>query len=135
MTYPVYDVVRMGEAFCVMCDNQLVERFATQRKAERFAALCELATTAPATPARRTWSSSAQAMANAAQLRPVFDELSYLSSRKVADELNRRGIPAAAGGRWFSTQVLRVRARLGAAVPESDTTRYSRLTLATISNA
>jgi hypothetical protein len=48
----------------------------------------------------------------AKRMRPVFAELSDLSIRALADELNRRGIRAADGGRWHPTQVTRVRARL-----------------------
>ncbi|SRR6266567_3334772 len=53
-----------------------------------------------------------QAVEFAERLRPVFAELSGLSAREAADELNRRGIAAPAGGKWFATQVLRVRQRL-----------------------
>ena len=45
-------------------------------------------------------------------LRPVFAELSGLSARKAAEELNRRDIPTAAGGKWHAVQVIRVRERL-----------------------
>ena len=48
----------------------------------------------------------------AERLRPVFLELANMSARKAAEELNRRGIPAPAGGNWFATQVIRVRERL-----------------------
>jgi DNA invertase Pin-like site-specific DNA recombinase len=48
----------------------------------------------------------------AERLRSVFGELSDLSARKAAGELNRRGITAPAGGKWFAAQVVRVRARL-----------------------
>jgi Recombinase len=53
-----------------------------------------------------------EALERAEQLRPVFAELSGLSARKAAEELNRRGIPTAAGGKWFAAQVIRVRERL-----------------------
>jgi hypothetical protein len=36
------------------------------------------------------------------------------ASRKAAEELNRRGIAAPAGGKWFAIQVIRVRERLSA---------------------
>ena len=52
------------------------------------------------------------AAAFAAHLRSVFAELSGLSARKAAEELNRRGIAAANGGKWFAVQVIRVRERL-----------------------
>jgi hypothetical protein len=41
----------------------------------------------------------------AQNLRTVFAELSDLSARKAAEELNRRGIPTAAGGKWHAMQV------------------------------
>jgi DNA invertase Pin-like site-specific DNA recombinase len=53
-----------------------------------------------------------EAAERAERLRPVFDELAALSARKTAEELNRRGIAAPAGGRWFAAQVIRVRKRL-----------------------
>jgi DNA invertase Pin-like site-specific DNA recombinase len=53
-----------------------------------------------------------QALERAETLRPVFAELSGLSARKAAEELNRRGIPTAAGGKWHAMQVIRVRERL-----------------------
>ena len=52
------------------------------------------------------------AAAFAESVRPLFAELSGLSARKVAEELNRRGIAAANGGKWFAVQVIRVRERL-----------------------
>ena len=45
-------------------------------------------------------------------LRPVLEELRGLSACKVAEELNRRGITAAEGGKWYAAQVIRVRGRL-----------------------
>jgi DNA invertase Pin-like site-specific DNA recombinase len=45
-------------------------------------------------------------------LRDVFEELSGLSTRKVAEALNSRGIPTPNGGKWRAAQVARVRARL-----------------------
>jgi hypothetical protein len=48
----------------------------------------------------------------AEQLRPVFAALADLSARKVAEELNRRGIEAPAGGKWHAVQVIRVRKRI-----------------------
>jgi hypothetical protein len=42
----------------------------------------------------------------------IREELSGLSARKAAEELNRRGIPTATGRRWFAPQVIRVRERL-----------------------
>jgi len=58
--------------------------------------------------------------ARAEDLRPVFAELSDqvfaelsdLSARKAAEELNRRGAPTPAGGKWHAATVLRVRERL-----------------------
>ena len=37
----------------------------------------------------------------------------FLSRRSLADELNRRGIPTARGGRWHYTTVVRTLTRLG----------------------
>jgi DNA invertase Pin-like site-specific DNA recombinase len=48
---------------------------------------------------------------HAEALRQVFGELAGFSARKAAEELNRRGIQTFAGGRWYATQVVRVRAR------------------------
>jgi len=45
-------------------------------------------------------------------LRSVFAELSGLSARATAEELNRRGISTATGGKWHAVQVIRVRERL-----------------------
>jgi DNA invertase Pin-like site-specific DNA recombinase len=60
-----------------------------------------------------------EAAERAERLRLVFEELSDLSARKAADELNRRKIPAPAGGKWFAPQVMRVRRRLSS--PKSET--------------
>ena len=53
-----------------------------------------------------------EAKARADGLRSVFDGLSELSARKAAEELNARGIPTPAGGKWHATQVIRIRERL-----------------------
>src|SRR6516162_10817859 len=53
-----------------------------------------------------------QAGERAEQLRSVFAELSDLSARKAAETLNARGIPTPEGGKWYATQVIRVRKRL-----------------------
>jgi DNA invertase Pin-like site-specific DNA recombinase len=53
-----------------------------------------------------------EAQARAEELRPVFTELTGLSARKAAEELNRRGIPTPAAGKWHAVTVLRVRERL-----------------------
>jgi DNA-binding NarL/FixJ family response regulator len=37
----------------------------------------------------------------------------FVSQRELMDELNRRGIPAAGGGRWHRTSIARVLIRLG----------------------
>ncbi len=39
-------------------------------------------------------------------------ELAPLSARRAAEQLNRQGIPAPAGGWWFAAQVIRVRQSL-----------------------
>ena len=54
----------------------------------------------------------AEAQQRAESLRGVFEELSALSATKAAEELNRRGVPTAAGGKWQALQVIRVRKRL-----------------------
>jgi hypothetical protein len=51
----------------------------------------------------------AEALQRAESLRRVFEELSGLSARATAEELNRRGIPTAGGGK--AVQVIRVRNR------------------------
>jgi hypothetical protein len=48
----------------------------------------------------------------AEQLRSVMAELAALSANQAAAELNRRQIATASGGRWFATQVIRLRERL-----------------------
>jgi DNA invertase Pin-like site-specific DNA recombinase len=45
-------------------------------------------------------------------LRDVFAELSGLSARQAAEELNKRGVTTPAGGKWHATQIIRVRNRL-----------------------
>jgi DNA invertase Pin-like site-specific DNA recombinase len=53
-----------------------------------------------------------EALERAEGLRTVFDELSSLSARKAAEKLNERGIATPEGGKWYATQVIRVRKRL-----------------------
>ena len=53
-----------------------------------------------------------EALERAEQLRPVFAELAGLSARKIAAELNARGVPTPAGGKWHAVTVQRVRSRL-----------------------
>ena len=53
-----------------------------------------------------------EAKERAEGLRSVFEELSGLSARKAAEELNARGIPTSSGSKWHATQVIRVRERL-----------------------
>jgi hypothetical protein len=56
----------------------------------------------------------AEAVQRAEQLRPLLEgELAGLTTRKIAEELNQRGIKTAEGGAWSPSQVLRVRRRLG----------------------
>jgi hypothetical protein len=61
---------------------------------------------------------AARANANAADLAPIVRELQasgVTTVQGIADELNRRGIPTAAGrGLWQAVQVSRVLARLAA---------------------
>ena len=54
----------------------------------------------------------AGAIERAQRLAPVMAELSGLSARAAAEELNRRGIPTANGGKWQAVQVIRVKNRL-----------------------
>jgi DNA invertase Pin-like site-specific DNA recombinase len=54
----------------------------------------------------------AEALARAKQLRPILAELSHMSARAAADELNRRKIETPAGGLWHGLTVQRVRDRL-----------------------
>jgi DNA invertase Pin-like site-specific DNA recombinase len=53
-----------------------------------------------------------EALARAEALRPILIGLADMSARGIAEELNRRGIPTPAGGRWHAMQVIRVRERL-----------------------
>jgi DNA invertase Pin-like site-specific DNA recombinase len=53
-----------------------------------------------------------EAKERALGLRSVFETLSHVSARQAADALNARGVPAPAGGKWYATQVIRVRKRL-----------------------
>jgi DNA invertase Pin-like site-specific DNA recombinase len=57
----------------------------------------------------------ANAEAFAERVRPVLAELSGLSARAVARELDRRGYATARGGKWSATLVVRTRNRLEAA--------------------
>ena len=54
----------------------------------------------------------AAARERAEALRPVLMELRDLSANAAAIELNRRGVPTPAGGKWRAKTVLRVRRRL-----------------------
>ena len=55
-----------------------------------------------------------EAKARAEALRPVFAELSGLSARAIAAELNKRNAPTPNGGPWHSMSVIRVQRRLSA---------------------
>src|SRR5258708_5434052 len=52
------------------------------------------------------------ALERAEALRPVLAQLTGLSAREVARQLNIRGIKAPNGGLWYSVTVLRVQRRL-----------------------
>lgn len=54
-----------------------------------------------------------EAQERAEGLRGVFEELAILSARKAAEALNARGVRTPEGGKWYATQVIRVRQRLG----------------------
>ena len=56
----------------------------------------------------------ANAEAFAERVRPILAELSELSARAAAQELDRRGYATARGGKWSATLVIRTRARLEA---------------------
>jgi hypothetical protein len=53
-----------------------------------------------------------EAKARAEGLRPLLMELSSLSARAIAAELNARGIATPSGGRWHAETVIRVQRRL-----------------------
>lgn len=57
----------------------------------------------------------AEAVERAQHLAPIFAELTGMSSRAAAAELNRRGIPTPTGGEWHPMQVQRTRQRLTSA--------------------
>lgn len=54
----------------------------------------------------------ADAKLRAEELREVFEGLARMSCRAAAKELNRRGVKTAAGGKWYPSQISRIRARL-----------------------
>jgi hypothetical protein len=58
---------------------------------------------------------AAKAAAFDKKMRPLMVELKDLSANQAAIILNDRGVPTAAGARWSSVQVLRVRRRLAVA--------------------
>jgi DNA invertase Pin-like site-specific DNA recombinase len=64
--------------------------------------------------ARGVVTNMANAEAFARRMGPVLAELSGLSARSAAQELERRGYATARGGKWSATLVIRTRARLGA---------------------
>ena len=53
-----------------------------------------------------------EAKARAETLRPLMAELSSLSARAIAAELNARGVATPSGARWHAETVLRVQRRL-----------------------
>jgi hypothetical protein len=55
---------------------------------------------------------AAEAAAFAEKMRPIMAEFEALSAHKAAIALNERSVPTAAGGRWSTPQVVRVRRRL-----------------------
>jgi DNA invertase Pin-like site-specific DNA recombinase len=46
-------------------------------------------------------------------VRPAIAKTAHLSARAAADELNRRDVKTASGKQWHTTQIIRVRHRLG----------------------
>jgi DNA invertase Pin-like site-specific DNA recombinase len=65
--------------------------------------------------ARSVETNKANAKIFAERIQPVLAELSGLSARSAAQELERRGYATARGGKWSATLVIRTRARLGIA--------------------
>jgi DNA invertase Pin-like site-specific DNA recombinase len=55
----------------------------------------------------------AEAQKRADSLRGVFEGLSNLSARKAAAKLNADKVETPDGGKWYATQVIRIRRRLG----------------------
>ena len=55
-----------------------------------------------------------EADALAWRLQPVMAELADLSARQAAEELNRRKIASATGGRWYAATVIKLRERIKA---------------------
>ena len=53
-----------------------------------------------------------EAQGRAEVLRPTLAELSGLSARAIAGELNARGIATPSGGKWHAETVIRVQRRL-----------------------
>ena len=56
--------------------------------------------------------SQRDAAALAERMRPIMQELAGLSARAAAEELNRRKIASATGGKWHAITVIRLRKRL-----------------------
>lgn len=65
-------------------------------------------------PARETADSWALALASTIR---KLRAGRFISRRKLADELNRRGIPSARGGKWHYTTVVRTLTRLNLVTP------------------
>lgn len=64
----------------------------------------------PISRQRLQWEAEKRAQAIAG----VFAELSTLPPSAAAEELNKRGVKAPTGGKWYAMQVVRVRKRLKA---------------------
>jgi len=58
------------------------------------------------------WAADAHALALLPTIRTLM-AAGFVSQRELANELNRRGIPTALGGRWHLTTVVRMLTRLG----------------------
>lgn len=56
--------------------------------------------------------SQREAAALVERMQPVMQELTGLSARQAAAELNRRKIPTATGGQWYAATVIRLRERI-----------------------
>jgi DNA invertase Pin-like site-specific DNA recombinase len=67
--------------------------------------------------AKLAYDNRAAAVARAEELKPVLLELTGLSARAAAIELNARRVPTPNGAAWHAQTVIRVRERLGLARP------------------
>lgn len=69
---------------------------------------------------RQALANKALAAARDAQLKPILEEISGLTYRKIALKLADSGIPAPRGGNWSATSVMRSMRRLALRANEQD---------------